>query len=224
MISVEESIATALLFSWVIFVAMVLTKYLYKWMKDHGVEHNVAVYYNRKIIHMLAGGLVAALVPFIFRTSLLPFAMAMLLAIFIYMPHRMGKIMYWFQTEDNMYEVSFAVMWGIIISLGWVFSGGDFRFGVLPVLFMSVGDAVTGVVRNVIYKKRTKSWWGNLVMALFSIFLGAMLGFAGILAGAAASVVEHFEYRPIDDNVTVPFVSFVILILAKFYAPGLLTL
>jgi len=174
MISVEESIATALLFSWVIFVAMVLTKYLYKWMKDHGVEHNVAVYYNRKIIHMLAGGLVAALVPFIFRTSLLPFAMAMLLAIFIYMPHRMGKIMYWFQTEDNMYEVSFAVMWGIIISLGWVFSGGDFRFGVLPVLFMSVGDAVTGVVRNVIYKKRTKSWWGNLVMALLTIFLGAV--------------------------------------------------
>ncbi len=224
MISVEESIATALLFSWVIFVAMVLTKYLYKWMKDRGVEHNVAVYYNRKIIHMLAGGLVAALVPFIFRTSLLPFAMAMLLAIFIYMPHKMGKIMYWFQTEDNMYEVSFAVMWGIIISLGWLFSGGDFWFGVLPVLFMSVGDAVTGVVRNVIYKKRTKSWWGNLVMALFSIFLGAMLGFAGILAGAAASVVEHFEFRPIDDNVTVPFVSFVILILAKLYAPGLLTL
>jgi len=224
MISVEESIATALLFSWVIFVAIVLTKYLYKWMKDRGVEHNVAVYYNRKIIHMLAGGLVAALVPFIFRTSLLPFAMAMLLAIFIYMPHKMGKIMYWFQTEDNMYEVSFAVMWGIIISLGWLFSGGDFWFGVLPVLFMSVGDAVTGVVRNVIYKKRTKSWWGNLVMALFSIFLGAILGFAGILAGAAASVVEHFEFRPIDDNVTVPFVSFVILILAKLYAPGLLTL
>ncbi len=224
MISLEESIATALLFSWVIFVAMVLTKYLYKWMKDRGVEHNVAVYYNRKIIHMLAGGLVATLVPFVFKTSLLPFAMAMLLAIFIYTPHKMGKIMYWFQTEDNMYEVSFAIMWGIIISLGWLFSGGDFWFGVLPVLFMSVGDAVTGVVRNAIYKKRTKSWWGNLVMALFSIFLGATLGFAGILAGAAASVVEHFEYRPIDDNVTVPLVSFVILILAKFYAPGLLTL
>jgi len=224
MISLEESIATALLFSWVIFVAMVLTKYLYKWMKDRGVEHNVAVYYNRKIIHMLAGGLVATLVPFVFKTSLLPFAMAMLLAIFIYTPHKMGKIMYWFQTEDNMYEVSFAIMWGIIISLGWLFSGGDFWFGVLPVLFMSVGDAVTGVVRNAIYKKRTKSWWGNLVMALFSIFLGATLGFAGILAGAAASVVEHFEYRPIDDNVTVPLVSFVILILAKFFAPGTLTL
>jgi len=224
MISVEESIATALLFSWVIFVATVLTRGLYRWMKNRGVEHNVAVYYNRKVIHMLAGGLCAAIVPFVFKTSFFPFVMAMLLAVFIYTPHKLGKIMYWFQTEDNMYEVSFCIMWGIVISLGWLLSGGNFLFGILPVLFMSVGDAVTGIVRNLLYRKRTKSWWGNLAMALFSIFLGTILGFAGIFAGAAASVVEHFEFHPIDDNVTVPLISFAILILAKLYAPWLLTL
>ena len=222
MISVEESAVTALLFCWVIFVATVLTRSLYKWMKKRGVEHNVAVYYNRKFIHLLAGGIVAAVVPFVFKTSFFPFVMAMLLAVFIYTPHKIGKIMYWFQTEENTYEVSFCIMWGTIITLGWLFSGGDFLFGTIPVLFMSVGDAVTGIVRNLIYKKRTKSWWGNLVMALISVSVGTMLGYAGVLAGAAASVVEHFEFPPIDDNVTVPLVSFVILMLAKFYAPWLL--
>ncbi|MEM4498438.1 MAG: hypothetical protein QW692_06400, partial [Nitrososphaerota archaeon] len=71
---------------------------------------------------------------------------------------------------------------------------------------------------------RTKSWWGNLAMAAVSIPMGAMLGVAGMIAGAIASIVEHFEYPPIDDNVTVPLTSFVILLLATFYAPSLLSL
>jgi phytol kinase len=117
-----------------------------------------------------------------------------LLAIFIYIPHRIGKIMYWFQTQENMYEVSFCIMWGVIISLGWWLSQGNFWFGILPVLFMSVGDAVTGVVRNYIYKKRTKSWWGNLAMAAFSITVGTTLGQAGMIAGAVASFIERLGH------------------------------
>jgi len=223
MTSIEESVVTVLLFSWVIFVATVLTRSLYGWMKSRGVQHSVAVYYNRKIIHLLAGGFCAAVVPSVFQTPFLPLVMAALLAVFIYTPHRIGKIMYWFQTEDNMYEVSFCIMWGAVITLGWFLSGGDFWFGIVPVLFMSVGDAVTGIVRNAVYKKRTKSWWGNLVMALLSMTMGAALGAAGVLAGAAASFVEHFEFPPVDDNVTVPLVSFLTLLLAKLYAPWLLT-
>jgi len=224
LISFEELVATVLLFGWVIFVATVLTLMIYKFMKNRGLDHNVAVYYNRKVIHMLAGGFVGIIVPFVFKTSLLPFVMALFLAIFTYIPHKIGRLMYWFQTEDNMYEVSFAVMWGLMIALGWMMSGGNFWFGILPVLFMSVGDAITGLVRNTLYKKRTKSWWGNLAMASFSILIGTILGAAGMLAGAVASLAEHFEFKPIDDNIIVPSVSFAILLLAKFYAPWLLTL
>jgi len=149
--------------------------------------------------------------------------MALLLAVLTYIPHRTGNLMYWFQVEENMYEVSFCVMWGLIIALGWLVSEGNFWFGVLPVLFMSVGDAVTGIVRNMLYKRRTKSWWGNLTMALFSIPAGAILGFAGVIAGALASFIEHFEFNPIDDNVTVPALSFIILLLTKVFAPWMLT-
>jgi dolichol kinase len=224
MITFQELIVTFLLFGWVIFVATVLTRSLYKWMKMRGVEHYVAVYYNRKIIHMLAGGFCAFVVPFVFKTSLLPFIMAMILAVFLYVPHKMGNIMHWFQTDDNIYEVSFCIMWGTVITLGWLLSGGNFWIGIMPVVFMSIGDAVTGIVRNLLYKKRTKSWWGNLAMAFFSILAGTALGLAGVLAGAAASFVEHFEFNPIDDNITVPLVSFVILILANTFAPWSLSL
>lgn len=222
MVSPSELGVTAVLFVWVIFVAYFLTARLYNYMKRRGVEDNVAVYYDRKVIHVLTGGVVAAIVPFVFKSPLLPFTMAMLLALLLYIPHKMGKLLYWFQTEDNAYEVSFCIMWGGVLTLGWFVSGGNFWYGVLPVIFMSVGDAITGIVRNVLYKRRTKSWWGNLAMASFSIPLGAVLGVAGIIAGTVASVVEHFEANPIDDNVTVPLSSFIILVLAKFWAPWML--
>ncbi|MBS7620914.1 dolichol kinase [Candidatus Bathyarchaeota archaeon] len=224
MISVWEVVITVLLFVWVIFVAEVLTRRLYGFLTGLGLEHHVAVYYNRKIIHILTGGMVAFLVPFIFKTPIFPFAMAMLLAVFLYVPHRRGKIMYWFQTEENAYEVSFCIMWGVVISLGWLISSGEsFWYGVLPVIFMSVGDAITGIVRNILYKRRTKSWWGNLAMASFSIPTGAFLGVAGMIAGATASLIEHFESNPIDDNITVPLSSFLILVLARVFAPWLLS-
>ena len=223
LISFEEVIATVILFAWVVFVVAFLTKRLYGVMMKRKFSHNVAVYYNRKVIHILTGGLVAFLTPLIFKTPILPFSMAMLLSVLTYVPHKTGKLMYWFQTEENMYEVSFCVMWGIVITFGWLVSGGNFWFGALPVLFMSVGDAVTGIVRNMLYKRRTKSWWGNLAMALFSISIGATLGLAGIIAGALASVIEHFEFNPIDDNITVPASSFIILLLTKVFAPWMLT-
>ena len=222
-ISTEEIVASAILFCWVIFVVVFLTKNLYEIMRRRRLKYNVAVYYDRKVIHMLTGGLVAMLVPFIFKTPLIPLILALFLGVFTYIPHKTGRLMYWFQTEENMYEVSFCIMWGVILTFGWLISEGNFWFGVLPVLFMSFGDAITGIVRNMLYKKRTKSWWGNLIMALFSIPVGSVLGLAGIFAGAAASFIEHFEFNPIDDNVTVPLSSFLILTLAKFYTPWMLT-
>ncbi|MCD6243112.1 dolichol kinase [Candidatus Bathyarchaeota archaeon] len=223
LVSFEEVIATVILFAWVVFVVAFLTKRLYGVMMKRKFSHNVAVYYNRKVIHILTGGLVAFLTPLIFKTPIMPFSMAMLLSVLTYVPHKTGKLMYWFQTEENMYEVSFCIMWGIVLTFGWLVSGGNFWFGVLPVLFMSIGDAVTGIVRNMLYKRRTKSWWGNLAMALFSTSIGATLGLAGIIAGALASVIEHFEFNPIDDNITVPASSFIILLLTKVFAPWMLT-
>jgi phytol kinase len=111
-----------------------------------------------------------------------------------------------------------------MISLGWVVSGGNFWFGILPILFMSFGDAITGIVRNTLHKKRTKSWWGNIAMALLSTAIGATMGIAGILAGATASLVEHFEFKFVDDNISIPSSAFLILYAIQSFAPGLLSI
>ncbi|RLI13712.1 dolichol kinase, partial [Candidatus Bathyarchaeota archaeon] len=143
LVSVEELTVTCVLFGWIIFAVGFLTKKLYEAMEAKGFKHNVAVYYNRKLIHMSTGGLVALVTPFVFKTPLLPLVFASLLAVLTYIPHKTGKLMYWFQTEENMYEVSFCIMWGATVTFGWLVSGGNFWFGVLPVLFMSFGDGIT---------------------------------------------------------------------------------
>jgi phytol kinase len=219
MFTLLEIIVTIILFIWVAIVATVLTKKLYQIMRNRGTEDKIAVYYNRKVVHMLAGGITAIIIPFVFATPVLPLIFASLLAILLYVPHKTGNLWYWFQVKENSYEISFAIMFGVIITLGWYLSGGNFWFGVLPALFMAFGDAITGVVRNLLYKKRTKSWYGNLAMAAVSMPTGAILGPIGIIAGAVASIIEHFEMGPIDDNITVPVVSLALLLIVNYFFP-----
>ncbi len=211
---VIEGIWAGIILLWVVFVVQKLTLWTYNWMIKRGITHIKAVYYNRKIIHILAGGLAVFLVPFLFTTPLYPIILAAILAIATYLPHRKNKLMYWFQTEDNMYEVHFCIMWGVVVTLGWLIFH-NWWYGVIPVAFMALGDGVTGIVRNILYNKRTKSWIGNIAMAAVTIPLGYIaLGHIGALAGLLASIVEHFEIMNlIDDNITVPLTSFLTILL-----------
>ncbi len=211
-----EGIYAAILLTWVIIVVHPITRYTYYYMVEKKkIPHIKAVYYNRKIIHIFAGGLAALLVPYLFETPLYPAIIVVILAIATYIPHRKGELMYWFQTPDNMYEVHFVIMWGIVVISSWYIFNGNWWYGVLPAVFMAFGDGVTGIVRNALYNKRTKSWIGNLAMALVTIPIGyIVLGWIGGLAGLLASIIEHYELAPlIDDNITVPLVSFLTILI-----------
>jgi dolichol kinase len=216
----NDLILGAALGVWVLFVLLVLTRLAYDAMVKRGVEPIRAVYYNRKIIHSLAGGLVGLLLP-LFSSWPIPVAAALALALFTYIPHKMGRLLYWFQTQDNLYEVSFAIMWALVVFLSWAVLN-DLVLGLLPILFMAFGDSATGVVRNALFKRRTKHWLGNVAMAAISIPLGYyFMGLGGALAGLIASAVERFEYPPIDDNVLVPLTSFIFLLAWQaIYSPS----
>ena len=196
------------------------TKFVYDFMRSRGMKHNVAVYYNRKLIHVFAGGVVALLVPFLFTSPIIPFIIAMIMAIFTYIPHKKGELMYWFQVEDNMFEVNFCLMWGVSMLLAWFILGSPV-YALIPILFMAFGDAATGIVRNTIFKKRTKSWWGNLAMFAVCAPIGVLLlnSLWGIPIAALASFVEHYEFNPIDDNVLISATSFIAVLLLKTFLP-----
>ncbi|MEL9990246.1 MAG: dolichol kinase [Thermoproteus sp.] len=207
----------AIFLIWILFLSGYITKELYEYWVSRGMAPMRAVYFNRKIIHILAGGLVAISLPY-FSSWVVPVVMALLLSVFLYVPRRTGKLMYWFQTPDNAYEIHFTLSWAFMVFITWPLLNA-LNVGIASILFMAFGDAATGIVRNALFGRRTKSWWGNLAMALVSIPIGYIyVGPLGALAGAVASVVEHFEWPPIDDNVTVPLVSFAIMLLSRLVA------
>ena len=199
------------------FIVLVLevTKRFYKLMVESGLKHNVAVYYNRKVIHMLGGGVTALLVPHLFTSPLIPLAFALGLAAALYLPHKRKKVMNWFQTDDNNYEVNFCLAWGLSLLVLWLATGSPY-YAVVPALFISFGDAVTGLIRNALYGKRTKSWVGNLGMLVVVSVIGFYYaGYPGLFAGLLSSLVERIEVAPLlDDNVLITAVaSAVILVL-----------
>ncbi|MCE4628458.1 MAG: dolichol kinase [Desulfurococcales archaeon] len=205
-----ETIRALLLSAYVLGVVL-LTRFTYELFRRRGMPHNVAVYYNRKIIHILAGGVVAFLVPFLFEAPLIPFLMSLMLGAFLYYWHWKGKLLFWFQTEENMYEVNFTVAWGVSLLLLWAITG-DPKISVVPAVFIAIGDGVTGIIRNALFGRRTKHWLGNIGMALVVIPLGyALAGTLGAVAGAIASIVERYEIPPIDDNILIALSSLAIL-------------
>ncbi len=196
-------------------VALVLyaTRPLYHYMRARGLSHRAAVYYNRKVIHAAAGGVVTLLVPYVYREPLAPAAMAFLLGGILALQRRRGRLMYWFQVPENSYEVNFTLAWGASLLVLWPLLGP--RLAVLPAIFIAFGDAVTGIVRNTLFSRRVKHWAGNLAMLAVTAPLGyAYGGLPGVLAALTASVVERYEFPPIDDNILIALASLLVLLAA----------
>lgn len=215
-----REVASALILLLLVVGSIVVTRKVYKLMIRTGIRHNVAVYYNRKVIHMLAGGLTAILVPYLFSSPLIPFLFAISLGYAIHYVRRRA-LMSWFQTSDNSYEVNFCFAWGFSLLVIWLVTANP-NYAIIPPLFISFGDAVTGIIRNVIYGKRTKSMYGNLGMLLVTSIIGYhYAGNPGIVAGVISTLVERFEVPPyLDDNILIVSASTSILIL--FHVLGLL--
>ncbi|WP_440059806.1 dolichol kinase [Thermogladius sp. 4427co] len=207
-------LAYAFLLLLLVLSSLIITRRTYRLMKEKGMRDNVAVYYNRKIVHMLAGGVTALLVPILFTSPLIPFVFAIALAVLLYIPHKRGLLLEWFQTSENMYEVNFCLGWGFSLLLIWVLTGSSY-YAVIPPLFISFGDAVTGIIRNLMYKRRTKSWFGNIGMLAVTTIIGYVYGgLLGVVSGIVASIIEHFEVYPyLDDNILISLASALVILI-----------
>lgn len=205
---------TLILLLWMGFVLLLASRWLYNYVVKRGWDPKRGTYLGRKFVHIFGAGVVAVTLPFEFHEPLLPFLFAMTLAVLTYTLHRTNHIWYWFQDSANLSETYFAITWGAAVLLTW-FVDRTFLLAVVPTLFMAWGDGVTGVVRNLMYKRRTKAWEGSLAMLVVCIAVGALMGLAGILAGAVATAVERVE--GLDDNISIPIASLAILIPAYVF-------
>lgn len=209
-----EMIIALAMFSYLMMVVY-STKWVYSFLRARGVEHNVSVYYNRKIIHIFGAGILTLLFPVFFTGIAIPTVLVAIIAIALYIPHKTGKVIHWFQMKENAYEVNFTIAWGFAIGFSWFIFGSPI-YGVVTAAFMAFGDAITGVVRNALFRKRTKHWLGNVAMLAVCLPIGYLYaGVAGTLAAVVASIVEHFEFNPIDDNVLITVGSLITLIVLK---------
>jgi len=208
-----------IILSFVLFVYAILavyfTKYIFQYMRKKHIKEKDAIYYNRKFVHILLGGVIALFMPF-YSSPIYPLIAGIILSIITYASHQRGGKMYWFQTNDDKNDVTFCIMWGVSIFALWMLIGNPW-VAILPALYMAFGDGITGIIRNATYNKRTKHPIGNIYMALISIplgyFLGSTAGIAlgGVLAGVVATVVERYEFKSIDDNILITFFSTITL-------------
>ncbi len=172
----------------------------------------MAIYFVRKYIHMAGGGVVALLVPHLFTSPIVPTILSLGFTLLLLAARRL-RLLYWFQTGENAYEVNFTIAWGLSLYTIWTLTG-DPRLAVVPALLISFGDGITGVVRNLLFKRRTKHWSGNLAMLPVSVGLGyAYGGPLGAIAGVVASLVERLEAPPIDDNLIIATATTLVIIL-----------
>lgn len=212
---------------------ILLTRKFYDWMIKKNIKKSVAIYYNRKLIHIFAGGVVVLMVPFVFSSPWYPLLAGIFLSVLMFFFHRSGRILYWFQHKKDFNDVSFCLMWGVAIFVLWyVFQGtyGDNAkwIAIIPPAFIAFGDGVTGIVRNFAFKKRHKHPIGNIYMAGVCILIGFFfgqwsglpgLGIWGIIAAIVASVFERYEFGPIDDNILVTLSATIILFIGGTVGP-----
>ena len=201
----------------------VVTKKLYEIMTKKGIKRKDAVYFNRKFVHIFAGGVITIFVPLVFDSPIFPLLSGILITLLTYFSHKSSKMMYWFQTDDNINDVNFCFMWGVSIFVLWFVLESVHGIqnaswiAIIPAAFMSFGDGITGIIRNIALKKRTKHFIGNIYMALLCIPLGYLLGLyggipiGGIIAAFVASITERYEIGSLDDNILITISSSIVL-------------
>lgn len=217
---------------WVIVLALyafsviLLTKKLYDFLEKKRYKKSIIIYYNRKLIHIFAGGVVVLAVPFVFSSPLYPLLAGVLLTVIMLFLHKSGNILYWFQTNKDFNDVSFCFMWGIAIFILWTILGNPW-IAVMPPAFIAFGDGITGIVRNLAFQERRKHPIGNIYMAGVCIPIGYYLGslsgieglaLLGVIAAIVASIFERYEFGLIDDNILITASATAVLFFGSFIA------
>jgi phytol kinase len=110
------------------------------------------------------------------------------------------------------------------VSLLW-WALNDPWLAILPALYMAFGDGITGIVRNAVIRQRSKNPIGNVFMLLVCAPLGWFIGAQadpamplwGLASAVVATVIERYEFGPIDDNILITVAASAVLLLGTVF-------
>ena len=112
--------------------------------------------------------------------------------------------------------VLIGVLWGIF-NQPWL--------AIVPLCFMGGGDAVTGIIRSKVYGREVKGNWGSLGMLITCLVLAYFIQpyAIGVAGAITATLVEKYTRtsKYVDDNLTIPLSSALVMALLYIYLGGL---
>ena len=194
------------------FIAL-LTLYLANRLYDYKVPHWV----SRKVAH-IGGGFCYILLPFLFPSPWYPLALSAgftaILAI--------GKIL-----NPNIIrgtggsgrpgvtaEINFPLSGTVSIIILWALLDRPF-LSILPMAFVGIGDAATGIIRSAFTNVESKGNLGSLGMITSCLLLASLASpyWVGAVGAVTATVAERATKasKIIDDNLTLTLSSLLII-------------
>ena len=116
-------------------------------------------------------------------------------------------------------EVTYGIAGAASFVIGWGLFN-DRWLALVPVLFMAWGDAATGAIRTLVYRREVKGWWGSAGMLAVCLLVALLYHpyWVGAAGAAAATLAERFA--PIatgwfDDNWMIVAASLAVMLLLK---------
>lgn len=160
-------------------------------------------WFNRKLIHLSTVPAILMYL-YVFKEPYAFFTYSVLIAFLLILHHIRKDEMPWFQIKGNLGEVYFTACFSILSLTMWYMK----ELAVAIMLFMAIGDAVTGLVRMRVCKERCKHWLGSLAMLLTTSIIGYILiGIIGLPMAIAATLAERQHL--IDDNIGIPLAAII---------------
>lgn len=171
----------------------------------------------RKIGHIL-GGIPYLISPWLFDSSWPVVLVSAGFTVLLTIAHLERKELFrgvgGVSRPGSIAEVTYPLAGTISLLVGWTWLGNPW-LGVVPILYMSWGDGIAGIIRYVLYAKepmpigKPKRWEGSIVFitvcALVALlFQPYWVAFAGlIMATIAESLCSQDGVIKVDDNLPI---------------------
>ena len=179
-------------------------------MTASNVAHarGVPFYLSRKVAHF--GGLIPLLLmPFWFDSPEWPVLLASGLTLIVWA----GNRLHWtrgFARDGRISDIIFPAAVAFTMAVLW--HKGPW-VAIVPAVWLSLGDGITGLVRMKIYGREVKGNWGSVACYLVCGVTGLAMGLpllAALIGGGVATLAERVSgdsegsILRIDDNLTMP--------------------